>query len=67
MAIADVTQRDYFTDQSLLLDPYEYFRQMHAKGPVTRMGESDVLLVTGYEETVEVLRNNKDFSSLIST
>jgi cytochrome P450 len=67
MAVADVTQLDYFTDQSLLLDPYEYFRQMHTKGPVTRMAESDGLLVTGYEEAVEVLRNNKDFSSVIST
>lgn len=67
MATADVTQLDYFTDQALLLDPYEYFRQMHAKGPVTRMGQSDVLLVTGYEQAVEVLRNNKDFSSIIST
>jgi len=67
MTTADLTQRDYYTDQSLLLDPYEYFRQMYAKGPVTSMGDSDVLLVTGFDEVVEVLRNNKDFSSLITT
>jgi cytochrome P450 len=67
MTTADLTERDYYTDQSLLLDPYEYFRQMYAKAPVTRMGDSDVLLVTGFEEAVEVLRNNKDFSSLITT
>lgn len=67
MTTADITKLDYFTDQSLLLDPYEYFRQMHAKGPVGRMGDSEVLLVTGFEEAVEVLRNNRDFSSVIST
>lgn len=67
MTTADVTQRDYFTDPSLLLDPYEYFRQMFVKGPVSKMGDSDVLLVTGYEEAVQVLRNNKEFSSAIST
>jgi cytochrome P450 len=60
--------KDYFTDQSLLLDPYEYFRQMYAKGPVYPMGSlGDVLLVTGFDEAVEVLRNNRDFSSAIST
>jgi cytochrome P450 len=67
MTTADLTERDYYTDQSLLVDPYEYFRQMYAKGPVTLMGDSGVLLITGFEEAIEVLRNNKDFSSLITT
>ena len=67
MATADLTELDYYTDQSMLLDPYEYFRQMYAKGPVTRMAGGDALLVTGFGEVVEVLRNNKDFSSFIST
>ena len=31
------------------------------------MWESDVLLVTGFEEAVQVLRNNVDFSSAIAT
>nr|MBP6724521.1 hypothetical protein [Halioglobus sp.] len=67
MSTADLTERDYYADQTLLLDPYEYFRQMYARGPVTRMAGSDVLLVSGFEEAVEVLRNNTDFSSVIST
>ncbi|MCB1689128.1 MAG: cytochrome P450, partial [Halioglobus sp.] len=67
MSADDLIHKDYFTDQSLLLDPYEYFRQMYAKGPVYPMGSDDVLLVTGFDEAVEVLRNNKDFSSAIAT
>lgn len=63
----DLTQRNYFTDLSLLLDPYEYFRQMYAKGPIYPTINDNVLLVTGFEEAVEVLRNNKDFSSVIAT
>lgn len=67
MSAEELIHKDYFTDQSLLLDPYEYFRQMRAKGPVYPMGSDDVLLVTGFEEAVQVLRNNKDFSSAIAT
>ena len=67
MNAADLTQLDYFTDHSLLVNPYEYFRQMHANGPITPMaGDDTSLLVTGFDEAVEILRNNKDFSSVIS-
>ncbi len=67
MSATDLTGKDYFTDLSLLLDPYEYFRQMYARGPVSPMGSADSLLVTGFAEAVEVLRNNRDFSSAIAT
>jgi cytochrome P450 len=66
MSTEALIEKDYFTDQSLLLDPYEYFRQMYDKAPVYPM-ESGVLLVTGFDEAVEVLRNNQDFSSAIAT
>lgn len=64
---ADFTERDYFTDLSVLLNPYEYFDEIRAKGPVYQMQSHDALFVTGFEECVEVLRNNRDFSSSIST
>jgi len=67
MIAEDLLEKNYFTDLSLLLDPYEYFRQMYAKSPVYPMGSGDVLLVTGFAEAVEVLRNNRDFSSAIAT
>lgn len=59
-------ERDYFTDHSVLLDPYSYFDEMRPRGPVCQLETHDCLLVTGFEECVEVLRNPTDFSSLNS-
>ncbi|MBW8783264.1 MAG: cytochrome P450 [Novosphingobium sp.] len=61
-----LAQRDYFTDQSILRDPYEYFEAIRATGPVARL-DSGIVFVTGFDESVEVLRNVDDFSSVIST
>lgn len=67
MTTTNFVERDYFTDLSVLMNPYEYFEEIRAQGPVYQMQCHDVLMVTGFEEAVEVLRNNTDFSSVIST
>ena len=59
-------ERDYYTDMSVLLDPYEWFEEMRAKGPVCRMANRDLWLVTGYDEAVEILNNGNDWSNAIS-
>lgn len=59
-------ERDYFTDHSVLLDPYQYFEEMRPRGPICQLETRDCLLLTGFEECVEVLKNNEDFSSLNS-
>src|SRR5699024_5003407 len=48
------------------LDPYSYFEELRPRGPVCQMETRDYLLVTGFQECVEVLRNPKDFSSINS-
>ncbi|MGE2733929.1 cytochrome P450 [Mycolicibacterium vaccae] len=53
---------DYFTDESLVPDPYPYFDHLRAKCPVTPATPFNVLVVTGYEEALSVYRN-PDFSS----
>jgi cytochrome P450 len=58
--------RDYFTDHSILKDPYAYFEAIRAKGPVYQIPSSGIVVVTGFEESLEILRNTKDFSSVIS-
>src|SRR5690606_24470673 len=63
---ADPTERDYFTDKSVLLDPYDYFEEFRAKGPVVQLKNRDMLFVTGFKEAVEVLLNKADFSSMIA-
>jgi cytochrome P450 len=59
-------ERDYFTDYSVLRDPYEYFEEMRSKGPVHRLADRDIVIVTGFEEALQVLKNAEDFSSAIA-
>ncbi|TGD75639.1 cytochrome P450 [Mangrovimicrobium sediminis] len=60
---AQDTERDYFTDLSVLRDPYEYFESIRERGGVFRSTLRNLVVVTGFEESVEVLRNTEDFSS----
>jgi cytochrome P450 len=59
-------ERDYFTDHSVLRDPYEYFEDLRSKCPVHQLTNRDIVFVTGFEEAVQVLRNTEDFSSIIA-
>lgn len=65
-APAQSTEKDYFTDRSVLLDPYDYFEEIRAHGPVYQMRARDLVVVTGFEESVDVLLNTRDFSSSIN-
>jgi cytochrome P450 len=58
-----VDEIDYFTDMEVLKDPYKYFDDMRALGPVAQLKSRDMVLVTGFKECVEVLLNTTDFSS----
>lgn len=59
-------ERDYFADLSVLKDPYEYFEELRARGPVCRLADRDIVVVTGFREALEVLNNSHDFSSVIA-
>jgi len=65
VAQLDLVDRDYFTDHSILLDPYEYFEALRAKGPVYRLPGRDIFMVTGFAESLEVLANTVEFSSVV--
>lgn len=54
---------DFFTDQSLVEDPYPYFEHLRAQCPVTRTPHHGVVAVTGYDEAVEVYRDHDAYSS----
>ena len=54
---------DFFTDQSLVADPYPYFEFLRGKCPVTREPHHGVMAVTGYEEAAAVYRDAATFSS----
>lgn len=58
-------ERDYFTDYEILKDPYEFFEAVRAHGPIFKPESKDYLIVTGYPECLEILKNHHDFSASI--
>nr|WP_090281465.1 cytochrome P450 [Mycolicibacterium komanii] len=61
--MTDFDTVDFFTDESLVADPYGYFDHLRSKCPVTQATPFNVIAVTGYEEALAVYKNNDDFSS----
>ncbi len=57
---------DFFTDASIVDNPYPYFESLRARCPVTREPHHGVMAVTGYDAAVEVYRNHEIFSSCIA-
>jgi cytochrome P450 len=62
----DLADRDYFSDYSILKDPYAYFEAIRAKGPIYQLPANGIVFVTGFDEILEVLKNTEDFSSVIA-
>jgi cytochrome P450 len=62
----DIEERDFFRDDALVTDPYRYYEAMRARCPVQREPHHGVLMVTGYDEAVEVFHDAETFSSCIA-
>ena len=54
---------DFFTDQSLVENPYPYFDELRAQCPVLALPHLGVVAVSGYDEVAEVYRDTGVFSS----
>jgi cytochrome P450 len=61
--MGDWTTIDFFSDDSLVDDPYPYFDELRAQCPVLHLPHLGVVAVTGYEEISEIYRDNETFSS----
>src|SRR4051812_33651439 len=57
---------DFFRGEELVADPYPYLDALREQCPVRREPHQGVVMVTGYEEAVEVLNDSTRFSSCIS-
>lgn len=66
MKADDIDNRDFFTDNELLADPYDYLAAMREECPVRREPHHDVVMVTGYDEGVAIYNDTRRFSSCIS-
>lgn len=54
---------DFFSDESLIEDPYPYFDALRDECPVLALPHLGVVAVTGYDEIHEIYRDNETFSS----
>lgn len=61
--MTELDQLDFFTDQSLVADPYPYMEAMREGCPVRREPHQNVMVVTGYDEAVAVFGDSDTFSS----
>ncbi len=61
-----LVERDYFTDYEILKNPYGFFNELRAHGPVYQPPGKDYYIVTGFEEALQVLRNHEVYSAVIA-
>jgi cytochrome P450 len=61
--VSDWKTIDFFTDASLVADPYPYFEALRAECPVLPLPHLGIIAVTGYDEATEVYRDSDSFSS----
>src|SRR3954470_20271751 len=54
---------DFFSDQTLVEDPYPYFDELRSVAPVLSLPHLGIVAVTGYDEAHEVYRDPDTFSS----
>jgi len=64
--VSDWEAMDFFRDDALVADPYPYFDALREQGPVRREPHHGVMMVTGYDEAVEVFHDARTFSSCLS-
>jgi cytochrome P450 len=64
--VNDVDALNFFRDDGLVADPYPYFDALRGQCPVRREPHHDVVMVTGYDEAVQVFHDAGTFSSCIS-
>ncbi|GAA2725032.1 cytochrome P450 [Actinocorallia aurantiaca] len=64
--MTDIDSANFFTDNELLHDPYPYLAAMRGECPVRREKHHGVVMITGYEEVVEVYNDSERFSSCTS-
>ena len=61
--MSDWQTLDFFTDASLVRDPYPYYDELRSQCPVLPLPNLGVVAVSGYDEATEVYRNSDTFSS----
>jgi cytochrome P450 len=58
---------DFFRTDRFVNDPYSYFDYLREKSPVLREPHQGIVMVTGYDEALQVYNDADSFSSCMST
>jgi cytochrome P450 len=61
--VTDWETIDFFSDESLVEDPYPYFDHLRSRCPVLATDNLGVVAVSGYEEAMEIYLDTEAFSS----
>jgi cytochrome P450 len=64
--MTDLASVDYFSDQAVAQDPYEYLDYLRSQGPVYREPHHGVVAITGYAEVMAAFKDTDAFSACIS-
>ncbi|BDX31457.1 cytochrome P450 [Mycobacterium antarcticum] len=62
--MTDFASIDYFSDQAVSQDPYEYYEYLRGQGPVFREPHHGVVAVTGYAEVMAAFKDHDSFSAV---
>jgi cytochrome P450 len=61
--MTDIHRLDWFTDQSIIDDPFPFYEAVRRRGPIWQEPMQGAFLVTGYEESAAIYRDPETFSS----
>lgn len=62
--MVDLAAVDYFSDQAVTQDPYDYYEYLRANGPVFAEPHHGVVAVTGYDEVLAAFKDHDSFSAV---
>jgi cytochrome P450 len=61
-----IDEKDFFKSNEYLEDPFSYFEALRTECPVRREPHHNVMMVTGYDEALQVYNDSDSFSSCTS-
>ena len=62
--MTDLAQVNFFTDEHVSQDPYDYWDCLREQSPVTREPHFGVVAVTGYQEVIAAFKDHDHFSAV---
>lgn len=66
MSRTDFDAVDFFRAGSLYQDPYPYYEYLRGHGPVWREPHHGVVMVTGYDEALQVYHDTESYSNCVA-